>query len=167
MTYELREARATDIPDIIRLCRDHARFEKAAYCDENKAEALSELLFGSDPQLFCLVVESDNSIVGYATYARQYSTWEAESYLHLDCLYLERRFRGFGIGRRIMKRLWTEAARLQCGHLQWQTPSFNTRAIEFYEKTGAKGTPRIRFTWPSKTETEIAVLSRKGREDKA
>ncbi len=167
MYFEIREARPSDISNIIRLCRSHAQFERADYCESNKMESLSQLLFGPDRQLYCLVVESVSSVVGYTTFVRQYSTWEAESYLYVDCLYLETEFRGIGIGRQILHRLQSEAVKRQCNHLQWQTPPSNTKAIEFYEKSGATGKPRVRFKWLTNTQRITPSLSPDNTRDKA
>ncbi len=46
----------------------------------------------------CWIVMVKNEFAGYATFTFDFSTWDARYYLHLDCIYLEEKFRGLGIG---------------------------------------------------------------------
>ncbi|MCA9128055.1 MAG: GNAT family N-acetyltransferase [Planctomycetales bacterium] len=138
----IRFAEPNDLVHIVQLCQQHAEFEHDAYVmttttGESKVDALAKLLFGEPPTLWCLLVEVDGKIVGYATYAKQLSTWRAQSYLYLDCLYLVAEVRGQGLGRQLMEQIRREAMRFGCEQLQWQTPDFNVEAIEFYHRLGA------------------------------
>jgi L-amino acid N-acyltransferase YncA len=74
----IRFANKKDLPQIIELCKEHAEYERAEYEQKNKAELLSEFIFGQNPSLKCLIVEQDNSIIGYATFMKQFSTWDAD-----------------------------------------------------------------------------------------
>ncbi len=141
----IRFAERNDVPQIVELCSLHAAFEKAAYDSEGKAKGLERDLFSNDPKLYCLVVESDGQLIGYATYMKQYATWEAEEYLYMDCLYLKPQARGMGIGRELVHRIQEEGRKMGCGEVQWQTPNFNTRAIKFYKRLGAVAKPKERF----------------------
>jgi L-amino acid N-acyltransferase YncA len=47
---------------------------------------------------FCLVVEWNHKLAGYASYTKQFSTWDAFYYIYMDCLFLTEKSRGFGIG---------------------------------------------------------------------
>lgn len=141
----IRRAQANDIEQIIELCRAHAAYEQAEYKVANKAETLSESLFANPPDLYCLVVEMKATIVGYATFMRQFSTWDAGYYLYLDCLYLVEPVRGLGLGKKLMTEVQKEANRLSCIRIEWQTPSFNAQAIQFYKRLGAVSKNKERF----------------------
>lgn len=78
-----------------------------------------------------------------------FSTWSGRSYLHLDCLYLDAALRGQGWGRRLMGAVIDEARRRGCREVQWQTPGWNAGAISFYERIGARGAAKVRFTIPT------------------
>ena len=142
---KIRFAKKEDLNRIVDLCYDHATFEKAEYSKENKVNRLQNDLFAKPPKLYCLVVQSDKYLIGYATYMRQYSTWDAEGYIYMDCLYLKEFARGLGIGKKLIKRIREEGKNLDCKTLQWQTPDFNTRAIKFYEALGAVSKSKERF----------------------
>ncbi|HEX9151964.1 MAG TPA: GNAT family N-acetyltransferase, partial [Flavobacterium sp.] len=94
---------------------------------------------------FCLVAEKNKTIVGYAAYTFDFSTWDAASFMYLDCLYLEENFRGFGIGEAILEQLKQIAADKKCINIQWHTPKFNERAIKFYNRIGGNGKDKVRF----------------------
>ncbi len=146
MQYSIRLCEKKNIPRLIELCEHHARYEGARYEEKNKCEQLQKLLFDPCPRLHCWIVEANNKIIGYASYTFDYSTWDAALFLHLDCLYLEEGFRGFGIGEEIVRRLRIVAKENGCVNIQWQTPAFNDRAVKFYQRIGAAGKEKIRFS---------------------
>lgn len=105
MEYRIREAKLADIEAIINLCIAHAEYEQAEYTPHVKAEKLTKMLFCKKPKLFCLVAEKENTIIGYATYSKECSTWNAEYYVHMDCLFLHEDFRGYGIGEAMINKI--------------------------------------------------------------
>ena len=146
MEYLIRDCEEADLPVLVELCQKHAEFEQAAYHPEGKEELLQNALFSKNKRLFCLVVEVDSLVVGYTSYTFDFSTWDARQFLYMDCLYLESDFRGFGIGEKLIDKLKEIANLHNCVNIQWQTPVFNGRAIKFYERIGAEGKEKVRFT---------------------
>ncbi len=144
MNYQIRKAILQDIPAIIKLCAEHAIYEKAAYNKSGKAEGLKEALFGKDPVLFCYVVVKDQTHIGYATYTKEYSTWQANYYIHMDCLFLTYSARGLGIGEALVATIAEAANEMDC-EVQWQTPAFNVRALKFYKRIGATAKCKTRL----------------------
>jgi ribosomal protein S18 acetylase RimI-like enzyme len=146
MNYKIRYAIPNDVCEIVRLCSEHAEFEQAEFSSANKAEKLAKALFSANPHLFCLVVESsDGEILGYATFTKEFSTWDANFYIHLDCLFLSPPTRNLGIGEKIINKVRDFALKYGCFQIQWQTPVFNERAIKFYKRIGAKDKAKVRF----------------------
>lgn len=135
----------SDIPQLIQLCALHAAFEEATYELEGKALRLENDLFAENPKLFCLVVERDGVLLGYATYMKQYATWDAQDYLYMDCLFIKEFARGLGYGEKLVDRIKQEGQQLGCQVIQWQTPDFNTRAMKFYRRIGAVSKSKERF----------------------
>jgi L-amino acid N-acyltransferase YncA len=145
MEYIIRHANETDLPAIVDLCEKHAAYERAAYDATGKQDRLRHAIFSEPKKLFCFVVEAGEALAGYYTYTFDYSTWEANHFLYLDCLYLEPAFRGKRIGESIFKKLTDDARKKGCTKIKWQTPEFNERAIKFYHRIGAQGTSKMRF----------------------
>jgi len=145
MKANIRNAKPGDIQEIIRLCIDHADFEKCVYSEVDKAEKLASVLFGKSPKLYCLLAEHEGTIIGYATYMLQYSTWDAGEYIYMDCLYLDEQFRGHNIGKNLINEIKAFGKSQNISHIQWQTPEFNTRAIKFYNRLGSSSKSKERF----------------------
>jgi ribosomal protein S18 acetylase RimI-like enzyme len=146
MEYSIRNCEIADLPKLVILCQKHAAFEKAAYSPEGKEESLKEALFAEKPKLFCLVAATKETIVGYVSYTFDFSTWDAQTFVYMDCLFLEEEARGFGIGEVLIDKLKEITLQNNCINIQWQTPQFNERAIKFYNRIGAKGKDKVRFT---------------------
>ncbi len=142
---KIRFAQKKDLEQIVGLCQEHAEYEQAQYESKGKPELLSNFLFCPNPILQCLVAEQEKSLVGYATFTKQFSTWDAAFYIYLDCLYLKRNVRGKGLGRQFMERIKHHAVSQDCNIIQWQTPDFNIKAINFYEKIGGLSKTKERF----------------------
>ncbi|MEL7123302.1 MAG: GNAT family N-acetyltransferase [Bacteroidota bacterium] len=141
---EIRSANRGDLHAIVALCKLHGEYEKAAYDTSNKADLLSKHFF-EDKSLQCYVVEHDSEIVGYATFMKQFSTWDATFYIYLDCLFLKAEVRGMGIGTSLMDKIKAYAKKENCNIIQWQTPDFNKKAIAFYQKIGGISKTKERF----------------------
>ena len=146
MTATIRPAEPADIQEIIKLCAEHAEYEKANYSLEGKAEKLSAFLFAApQPRLFCLIAETLHGIVGYATYMQEFSTWDAGLFIHLDCLFVRPEARSAGLGEKLIRAIVEHARELGCEQIQWQTPEWNERAIKFYHRIGATSKPKLRM----------------------
>jgi len=142
----IRKVEERDIDQLIELCALHAAYEKASYSSEGKRDKLFKHLF-VDKTVECLVVENQKELVGYATFLKQFSTWGADYYLYLDCLYLVEELRGQGVGTQLMNLLKSYAEEENCFQMQWQTPAFNKSAISFYRKIGGVSKEKHRFFW--------------------
>ncbi|MBK6266073.1 GNAT family N-acetyltransferase [Marivirga sp. S37H4] len=143
--FTIRFVKQGDLIPLIDLCEAHAEYEKASFDKFGKAEKLGQYLFGDTPALYCLVVEKDHQLIGYATYIKQFSTWDASFYIYMDCLFMNDTSRGMGLGEKLVDKIKEEAKKLGCDLIQWQTPDFNTRAIKFYKRIGAVSKPKERF----------------------
>lgn len=146
MEYSIRDCEPSNLPKLVVLCEKHAAFEKAAFSPEGKEENLKKAIFGEKPKLFCLVVATKETIIGYVSYTFDFSIWDAATFMYMDCLFLEEEARGFGIGELLIDRLKQIGIENNCINIQWQTPQFNERAIKFYNRIGAKGKDKVRFT---------------------
>lgn len=132
----IRWASPGDMHELVRLCAEHAEYERSSFDPTGKQEALAAMLFSKEARLRCLIAEEQEAIIGYASFSVEVSTWDADRYMHMDCLFLRPSARNKGIGRALMARIAQEALAMGVKRMQWQTPSFNVDAIRFYERLG-------------------------------
>ncbi|MFJ9774362.1 GNAT family N-acetyltransferase [Kitasatospora sp. NPDC101157] len=145
----IRPATAADLPAVALLCAAHAAFERAEPVPADLAVHLEPLLFSAHPRAWCLVVERGGELIGYASYSREFSTWQAADHIHLDCLFVSEAHRGEGWGRALLTAVRDAAAALGAAELQWQTPDWNTDAVRFYRRAGARSRAKVRFSLAS------------------
>jgi GNAT superfamily N-acetyltransferase len=141
-----RRARAGDLGALVDLCKAHAEFERVGYDAAGKADRLWQALANHPPRLHAWVCSSGHDVAGYATATREYSTWNACEYLHLDCLFIRADARGAGLGARLLQAVIAFARDSGLPQLQWQTPEWNLDACRFYLRHGGIARPKSRFT---------------------
>ncbi len=136
MAPNIRPVALHDLPGLVELCAEHALYERSNFDPVGKVEALRGILFAPDARLRCLVVQDGEALIGYATFSVECSTWDADHYMHMDCLFLRPRARSKGIGRSLMQAIARQALEQGVTRMQWQTPSFNVDALRFYDRLG-------------------------------
>lgn len=141
----IRPLKETEMDDLIQLCHAHAIFEGSEYNSEGKAKKLTAFIFEETPVLKCLVAELHGELLGYITFTKEFSTWSAEYFYHMDCLYLKEDIRKLGLGKKLMHAMVEDAKHNNINHIQWQTPESNQNAIDFYHRIGASSKPKQRF----------------------
>jgi GNAT superfamily N-acetyltransferase len=145
LRWRVRTIEPGDLRELIGLCAEHARYERADFDARGKARRLRRALFDAPARLRAWVADADDRLIGYATATAEFSTWAAAEYLHLDCLFVSAPERGRGIGAALLRAV-TQAARVQrLAEMQWQTPEWNADAIGFYRRLGALDQAKRRF----------------------
>lgn len=144
--HNIRPVEPADLDELLIMMQEHADFERAAFNPGGKKDNLYTVLFNEPQRLHCRVVTMDEKLVGFVSYTFDFSTWDAAEFMYMDCLFLREQTRGKGIGSEIIKLLTAVAAERNCINIQWQTPAFNTPAINFYIKNKAVAADKVRFT---------------------
>ena len=141
----IRPVRPDDLPELVRLCAEHALYERSSFVTDGKAEALGHMLFAQDARLKCLIAEVAGKAMGYASFSVEVSTWDADRFMHMDCLFLRPEARNKGLGLALMRRIAQEALEQGVIRMQWQTPCFNVDAIRFYDRLGPEKKEKFRM----------------------
>ncbi|NQY63505.1 MAG: GNAT family N-acetyltransferase [Alteromonadaceae bacterium] len=141
----IRSAQATDGKALIELFKLHAQHEGHKLIINNKQ--LHALTNNHTHPLILFVVEHNGLVEGYMSLIKQFSTWDMDYYLYLDCLFLKTSLRGMNIGKQMMATAAELSKSLGLKQIQWQTPHDNNNAIAFYQKMGATGKQKLRFFW--------------------
>ena len=140
----VRPVRPGDLAALLGLIAEHAAFEGGQAPAE--AAALSQAFFAPPPRLFGWVAVADAGPLGYASATREFSTWRGREHLHMDCLFVSTAARNRGVGARLAQAVLGFAAAQGLSEVQWQTPAWNADAARLYERLGAVGTGKIRFS---------------------
>ena len=98
---------------------------------------LIEDIFGKK-KVNLLVAADGRRLVGYALYFYTYSSFVAKPTLYLEDLYVLDEYRKHGIGFSLFRKCVEIALEAGCGRMEWAVLTWNTKALKFYEKLGAR-----------------------------
>ena len=138
MSLNIRQATREDIPLILWFIRALASYERLADEVVASAELLEKNLFSDDSIANTLIAEWEGSPAGFALYFFTFSTFLAKPGIYLEDLFVKPDYRGFGIGRALLRQLSKMAIDQGCGRLDWAVLDWNEPAITFYKKLGAQ-----------------------------
>jgi GNAT superfamily N-acetyltransferase len=137
MNFIIRPAVKSDMVQVHQLIKELAHFEKEANAVEVTVTDLENDGFGDLPLFNCIVAEMDSEIVGMALFYARYSTWKGPT-IHLEDLIVTKHKRGLKIGSALYAKVIEFGYKKGVRRIEWAVLDWNTPAIEFYEKTGAK-----------------------------
>ena len=137
----IRKAIPQDMPSVLSLIKELALFEKEPDAVQITVTDLIRDGFGAVPLFHVFVAEVDSptekEIVGIALWYYRYSTWKGKT-IHLEDLVVKERMRGTGLGYALYTKVLQQAKKDQVRRVEWNVLDWNTAAIYFYEKSGAK-----------------------------
>lgn len=132
---------------LLALCREHAAYEQADFQDNGQVERWHSALFSEQPSLYGWIATDAGQPCGFMTVTIDYATWSAARFAYMDCLYLQKPYRGMGLGRTFLERLREFSIARRCGWVEWQTPADNEIGIGFYRHMGVMAKPKLRFRY--------------------
>jgi GNAT superfamily N-acetyltransferase len=134
----IRPATPEDVELIERLIRGLAEYEKLLDQVSLETEALRASLFGARPYAEVLIAEEGGEAVGFALFFHNFSTFLGKPGIYLEDLFVLPEKRGGGAGKELLRALARLAVERGCGRLEWAVLDWNTDAIGFYERLGAR-----------------------------
>lgn len=141
-TTVLRDANPGDVETIARFIRELAAAEDFPGAVTSTPADVHDVLFGPEAFAQALLVDIDDVPAGFAFYHATFSTITGRRGLHLEDLYVEERYRGYGVGSLIVRHL-TEQARRHGGRLDWWVLRSNAAGQRFYRRLGAQEADEI------------------------
>jgi len=136
MQFTIRAAKAGDMPQVLKLIKELAAFEKEDYAVEVTVDDLVKDGFGEEKLFHCFVGETGDTIVGVALVYPRYSTWKGPV-IHLEDLIVAEQMRGSGLGSALLKEAVAYGSQLGVKRISWEVLDWNEPAIKFYESKGA------------------------------
>lgn len=134
---KIRKGKKEDMKGVLGLIQELAVFEKEPDAVLITEEDLVRDGFGTNPLFQVFVAEVANEIVGIALYYYRYSTWKGKT-IHLEDLVIKESMRGTGLGYALYSEIIKQGKKDKVRRVEWNVLDWNTPAIEFYEKSGAK-----------------------------
>jgi GNAT superfamily N-acetyltransferase len=138
MEFKIDAIRTEDLPELLALIRELARFEKLEHEVEATVESLNEAFFGPQPAAGALIARQGGEAVGYAIYFHTFSSFVGRKGIWLEDLYVRPQFRNHGLGRALIEAVARIGVERECGRFEWTALNWNKTARDFYEKLGAK-----------------------------
>lgn len=129
----LRKGKKSDLPEVLKLVKELALYEKAPEQVTNTIAMMEEEGFGAHPIYAFIVAEKDDQIIGLSLYYYRYSTWKGKR-LWLEDLIVTESERGLGAGKMLFDRTLKIAKEEKCTGMMWQVLDWNEPAINFYKK---------------------------------
>jgi GNAT superfamily N-acetyltransferase len=133
----IRKGKKEDMPAVLRLIQELAIFEKEPDAVVVTVADLERDGFGENPLFNTFIAEQDGKIVGMALYYYRYSTWKGRT-IHLEDLIVKERMRGSGLGYALYSAIIAQGKKDGVRRIEWNVLDWNTPAIDFYEKSGAR-----------------------------
>lgn len=156
-TFTIRDAVQQDIPTILGLIKDLARYENLLAEVEANEETLNKWLFVKE-KAEVLIGEYDGVIVGYALFFHNFSTFVGRAGIYIEDLYIKPEFRGRGFGKTFFKYLAKITLERGCGRLEWACLDWNQPSIDFYLSMGSRAMDE--WTIYRLTKDDLAALAK-------
>jgi GNAT superfamily N-acetyltransferase len=136
--FKIRAAQIEDAGLILAFIKGIADFEKMSDEVEATEASIVKYLFSEQAFVHCLLAYENQTPVGFALYFYNYSSFVSKPGLYLEDLYIMPAFRHQGYGKELMRQLIQIASENGCGRMEWNVLKWNQKAIDWYEKLGAK-----------------------------
>jgi GNAT superfamily N-acetyltransferase len=153
--FTLRPATRADVPLILDFIRQLADYEGLLDRVTATEANLAGTLFGARPAAEVIIAEMSSPAggstgtlriganesgepLGFAVFFHTYSTFEGRPGLDLEDLYVLPRWRGRGVGRRLLSELALVAVARGCARMEWSVLDWNEMALRVYRSVGAR-----------------------------
>lgn len=136
--FTLRDATPSDVPDVLRLVRGLAEYEKLLHEQVATEADFQTALFGPQPRAQAVLAIADNRAVGLAVWYYTFSTFTGRPDMFLEDLFVEPAYRGKRIGLGLLRHLARRAMAEKCRRIDWRMLNWNQPSIDFYESIGAR-----------------------------
>jgi GNAT superfamily N-acetyltransferase len=138
MDFTIAPATPTEVPALLELIRELARFEHLEHEVEATVESLHQALFGPQPVAGALLARCHGEAAGYAIYFSTFCSFAGRAGLWLEDVYVRPPFRKQGLGRQLIEAVAHIGVERNAGRFEWIALDWNERALNFYKGLGAQ-----------------------------
>jgi len=131
----IRPAVESDVPELVAMIRELAELEHLSHQVVITEDDLARALFGPGAVVHDSVVEdAAGGLAAHALWYRTFSTFLGKTGIWLEDLYVRPGHRRRGHAGALMAHLRQQTD----GRLEWEVLEWNTPAIDFYQRLGAR-----------------------------
>ena len=135
-SFTIRPATPAEAGVILDLIRQLAVYEKCENDVVADEATIRHSLF-VERSAECLLGEEDGTVVGFALFFHNFSTFVGRKGLYLEDLFIVPEKRGRGYGKAFLKHLAKLAVERGCGRMEWICLDWNESALSVYRSIGA------------------------------
>jgi GNAT superfamily N-acetyltransferase len=158
----LRDTMPADIRALHRLMREFATYEKLQHRFKITEAELHAALFGAKRALESTLAEVDGATVGFALWYFSFGSFSGRYSLFVEDIFVQQDFRGRGIGLALFRHMARIALERECIDMSWTVLDWNTPAIEFYRRIGAR---QVRGWIPQQLRGDALAALAEGAKD--
>lgn len=136
--FIIRAATEDDVPVILALIKELAKYEKLSHEVEATAADIRRSLFDERPVAEALIGELEGAPISFALFFYNFSTFLGKPGIYLEDLYVKPDYRSNGFGRRMLAHLARLAKERNCGRFEWSVLDWNEPAIRTYDRLNAR-----------------------------
>jgi len=137
MNLTIRPAIQSDTPTILYLIKELAIYERLSDHVSCDLETLRSALFDRI-EAKVLLAEIEGQVVGFTLYHYNFSTFLGRKGLYMEDIFVIKDYRRHGIGKALFLKLMDIAKEEDCGRMEWSVLDWNSPALGFYLRQGAK-----------------------------
>jgi len=130
--------RPEDVPVILDLIKALADYERLSDQVVATEASLHTWLFGPRPAAEAVIARAGDTVVGFALFVHNFSTFLGRPGLYLEDLFVIPDWRGRGIGGQLLAHVAAIAVERGCGRMEWAVLDWNEPALGFYRRLGAE-----------------------------
>lgn len=134
----IRRAVPEDANDIARLSQELLAFYGLPVPNQRSymAHLIAGKAFGENPSIEILMAHDGPRPIGFLAFSESFAVANCTSFVFIQDLFVIRRARRAGVGRKLMGELALICEARQIGQLDWTTDPWNSKARTFYEELG-------------------------------
>jgi GNAT superfamily N-acetyltransferase len=133
----IRVVQRRDVEGVFALIRELSVHEKELSKLTLTPQKLKDVLFHKQKRVWCIVAQIDQRLVGTALWFRSFYSLRGGWLIFLEDLFVLPRYRGQGVGRRLLRHVAKRAVRERCLGVVWTTRISNKKAVSFYKSLSA------------------------------
>ncbi|WP_340680855.1 GNAT family N-acetyltransferase [Paraglaciecola sp.] len=143
----VREATISDVDTLYDLIIAIAKHHNQEQFVVTTKDELINSGFRDSPSFGVLLAENNGKVAGYCSYTWHYSIWLGSTYMNIDDVFVWDKFRGQGVGEKLMFKAKEVCLLKGAGRIKWEVEQNNQGAIKFYERLGANMNIKGLFRW--------------------